>query len=100
MNTYTFDPKLGSQKSSLDLFDTKSENIDILKEALYSTFRGQTLTALEVFESHQIKTLYSRSHYTEALRRLVNEGRVSSWYTDGKRHSVKVLLNEDCHVKF
>lgn len=100
VNTYTFDPKLGPQNSSLDLFDTKSENIDVLKEALYSTFRGQTLTALEVFESHQIKTLYSRSHYTEALRRLVDEGRVTSWYTDGKRHTVKVLLNENCHVKF
>lgn len=100
VNTYTFDPKLGSQNSSLDLFDTKSENIDVLKETLYSTFKGQTLTALEVFESHQIKTLYSRNHYTEALRRLVNEGRVTSWYTDGKQHKVSVLLNENCHVKF
>ena len=100
VNTYTFDPKLGSQNSSLDLFDTKSENIDVLKEALYSTFKNQTLTALEVFESHQIKTLYSRNHYTEALRRLVNEGRVASWYTDGKQHKVSVLLNENCHVKF
>lgn len=100
VNTYTFDPKLGSQNSSLDLFDTKSENIDVLKETLYSTFKGQTLTALEIFESHQIKTLYSRNHYTEALRRLVNEGRVTSWYTDGKQHKVSVLLNENCHVKF
>ena len=100
VNTYTFDPKLGSQNSSLDLFDTKSENIDVLKETLFSTFKGQTLTALEVFESHQIKTLYSRNHYTEALRRLVHEGRVTSWYTDGKQHKVSVLLNENCHVKF
>lgn len=100
VNTYTFDPKLGSQNSSLDLFDTKSENIDVLKETLYSTFKDQTLTAIEIFESHQIKTLYSRNHYTEALRRLVNEGRVTSWYTDGKQHKVSVLLNENCHVKF
>ena len=100
VNTYTFDPKLGSQNSSLDLFDTKSENIDVLKEALYSIFKGRTVTALEVFESHQIKTLYSRNHYTEALRRLVKEGRVTSWYTDGKQHKVAVLLNENCHVKF
>ncbi|MBD5505577.1 MAG: three-Cys-motif partner protein TcmP [Lachnospiraceae bacterium] len=100
VNTYTFDPKLGSRNSSLDLFDTKSENIDVLKETLYSTFKGQILTAFEVFESHQIKTLYSRNHYTEALRRLVNEGRVTSWYTDGKQHKVSVLLNESCYVKF
>lgn len=100
VNTYTFDPKIGPKNSSLDLFDTKSENIDVLKETLCSTFRGQTLTALEVFESHQIKTLYSRSHYTEALRRLVDEGRATSWYTDGKQHKVRVLLNENCHVKF
>ncbi|MBD5238107.1 MAG: three-Cys-motif partner protein TcmP [Bacteroidales bacterium] len=100
VNTYTFDPKLGSQNSSLDLFDTKSENIDVLKETLYLTFKDQTLTAIEIFESHQIKTLYSRNHYTEALRRLVNEGRVTSWYTDGKQHKVSVLLNEYCHVRF
>ncbi len=37
VNTYTFDPKLANN-SAMDLFDTKSENIDILKRATLWSF--------------------------------------------------------------
>lgn len=98
INTYTFDPKLANN-TAMDLFDTKSENIDLLKEQLYRCFQGKTLTALSIFESHQIATLYSRSHYTEALRRLVMEGRAKSFFTDNRKHKVSVLLNEFCIIQ-
>lgn len=97
VNTYTFDPKL-TNNSALDLFDTKSENIDQLKEQLYNAFKGRTMTALAMFESHQIKTLYSRSHYTEALRRLVAEHRANAHFTDNRNHKVSVLLNDNCII--
>lgn len=98
VNTYTFDPKLANS-TSLDLFDTKSENIDCLKNQLYNTYKGKTLTAVGIFESHQINTLYSRSHYTEALRRLVAEGKATAYFTDGQNHKVSVLLNEYCIIR-
>ena len=98
VNTYTFDPKLANN-TSLDLFDTKSENIDCLKNQLYNTYKGKTLTAVGIFESHQINTLYSRSHYTEALRRLVAEGKATAYFTDRRNHKVSVLLNEYCIIR-
>ncbi len=57
------------------------------------------MTALSIFESHQITTLYSRSHYTEALRRLVSEGRAAACFTDKRNHKVSVLLNEHCIIR-
>lgn len=96
-NTYTFDPKF-SNSSVLDPFDSKSENIDNLKEKLYLDFQNKKMAASEIFDSHQINNLYSRSHYTEALRRLVKEGRANAEYIDGKHHKVSVLLSNQCIV--
>lgn len=60
INTYTFDPKRVNN-SSIDLFDGDSDNIDQLKELLLICFKGQTLSAAAVFESHQVTSLYSRT---------------------------------------
>lgn len=98
-NTYTFDPKK-VDNSVEDLFDTKSENIDVLKDILYSQYRGRELSALELFEEHQIKSLYSRSHYVQALRRLVEEQKVEACFIDDKQHKVTVLLIKECKLKF
>lgn len=99
INTYTFDPKKVNC-SIQDLFDTSSENIDVLKDKLFNQYRGQTITALDLFESHQKFELYSRKHYVEALRRLVIEGKVYCKFTDNKNHKVSVLLTKECILKF
>lgn len=99
INTYTFDPKKYNN-TVCDLFDTSSDNIDILKEKIYSEFQGETINALDLFDKHQINELYSRSHYVAALRRLVTEGKIDSDFIDNKDHDVKVLLIKECILKF
>jgi hypothetical protein len=99
VNTYTFDVKKIVNPVE-DLFDVASENIDILKDKLYSTYRGAKISALDLFEEHQQKELYCRKHYTEALRRLVKENKLSSVFMDNKQHTVSVLLIKDCILKF
>ena len=99
VNTYTFDVKKITNPIK-DLFDTASENIDYLKEKLYCTYKGTNINALDLFEEHQIGELYCRSHYVQALRRLVSEGKIISKFTDGKDHKVSVLLSKNCILYF
>ncbi len=99
INTYTFDAKK-LDKHFNELFDLNSINIDKLKDELATIFKGKKLTANEVFETHQTTSLYSRSHYTEALRRLVEEQKITSTYTDGKTHTKSVLLSKECILNF
>jgi len=99
VNTYTFDAKK-FEKPVNELFDLKSINIDKLKDELYLHFKGQRLTANDLFEAHHRTSLYSRSHYTEALRRLVSEGKLAAEYTDEKQHRVSVLISKDCILSF
>ncbi len=99
VNTYTFDAKK-FEKPVNELFDLNSMNIDKLKDELLSKFRGKKLSANDLFEAHHKSNLYSRSHYTEALRRLVEENKVKSDFTDGKTHKVTVLISKDCLLTF
>lgn len=99
INTYTFDVKKITNPIE-ELFDVASENIDILKEKIYSIYRGKRISALRLFEEHQIAEYYCRKHYTEALRRLVRDGKVTSVFNDNKHHVVSVLLTNDCILTF
>lgn len=99
INTYTFDVKKILNPIE-ELFDAASENIDVLKEKLYMEYKGREISALDLFEEHQYKELYCRKHYTEALRRLVAEGNLSTAYQDNKQHIVSVLLIKDCILRF
>lgn len=99
VNTYTFDIKKGSNPIA-ELFDTKSENIDVLKDELYNIYRGRNLTAKELFDEHHIGGLYCASHYVTALRRLYDEDKLSADYSDDKKHRYSVLLSDFCHLKF
>ena len=99
VNTYTFDVKKILNPVE-DLFDIASENIDALKDKLFAAYKGRRISSLDVFEEHQKKELYCRSHYTEALRRLHSEGRLSSVYQDNKQHTVSVLLIKECILNF
>lgn len=99
INTYTFDVKKISNPVE-ELFNVKSENIDVLKEKIFNAYRGRKISALDLFEDHQKSGLYCRAHYTEALRRLVGEGKASSVFCDNKKHIVSVLLIKDCILSF
>ena len=67
---------------------------------IYEHFYVCIITAYELFETHHKANLYSRSHYTEALRRLVEEGKITSTYTDGKKHQKSVLISKYCILNF
>jgi len=99
VNTYTFDAKK-IEDPAAELFDLNSLNIDKLKEEIYSSHRGKKISADELFENNHTSGLYSRNHYTEALRRLVAERKMSSNYTDNKQHKVTVLISKECILKF
>lgn len=98
VNTYTFDAK--QLDEPISLFDYKSINIDKLKDELQTKFSGRTITADRLFELHQMNQLYCRAHYQEALRRLVDEGKLKSDFTDNKNHKKSVILSKYCTLKF
>lgn len=97
-NTYTFDAKQLDEANKL--FDERTINIDLLKESIFSTFGGREITALALFDEHHKTNLYSRKHYSEALRLLAAEGKLISRYVDSVNHNVSVLLSNDCILKF
>ena len=99
VNTYTFDAKKLDDVTN-ELFDIGSLNIDQLKENLYKEFRGKEMLSIELFDQHQIKGLYSRKHYTIALRRLVKEGKLDVKFIDGKKHRMSVLISKYCILNF
>jgi len=91
INTYTFDAKK-IENETIELFDPKSMNIDLLKNEIYTKYKGKSLTSIELFEEHQKDNLYSRNHYSTALRNLVEDGKLESKYTDNKNHLKSVIL--------
>ena len=97
-NTYTFDPKKCMYNETL--FGNLEEAVNDLKQLLYTEYCGHTIPALDLFTYHQIKTRYSRKHYISALRKLVEDKKVESNFTDGKQHKVSVLLSQDCILTF
>ena len=99
VNTYTFDAKKFDNPVN-ELIDYDSMNIDKLKDEIQSNYNGKEVTAHRLFEDHQTSGLYSRKHYTDALRKLVEEGKVISTFIDGKDHKVSVLISKYCKLKF
>lgn len=99
VNTYTFDAKKINDKMAA-LFDVKTENIDKLKEDIYNRYQGKTISAYDLFEEHQTNCLYSRSHYTAALRKLFEIQKLTATFINNKQHRVSVLISKDCILKF
>lgn len=99
VNTYTFDAKKFDNPAE-ELFDVSSMNIDKLKTEILNKFKGRTINSYELFENHHTSGLYSRSHFTEALRRLVYEEKLIANFTDNKSHKVSVLISKECILKF
>lgn len=99
VNTYTFDAKK-FEKPSKELFDLGSMNIDKLKDELFNSYHGKKISAHDLFEQHQVSGLYSRAHYTEAIRRLVEEQKLDAVFVDKKNHKVKALISKECLLNF
>lgn len=101
IKTYTFDAKSLDSPVN-DLFDTqaKRDNIEKLKSLLYSSYSGKSIIAEDLFNDHHKNNLYSRSHYTKALRGLVADEKLESAFTDNKEHIVSVLLSKHCILTF
>jgi len=97
-NTYTFDPK--KCEGEMPLFGDSLGAVEALKGLLCEEYKGQKISAFDLFEGHQKTSKYSREHYVAALRKAVREGLVEAEYTDGKHHIVSVLLEPSCVVQF
>lgn len=96
-NTYTFDPKKCEGYTSL--FVT-NDAVEALRDTLCCEFKGKTLNALSLFETHHKDSKNCREHYTAALRLAVKEGKAEAYYTDNKKHKVSVLIDSNCFVRF
>lgn len=84
----------------MELFDYSYDNIHCLADRLYDDYKGKVIDARKLFDKDQIKTNYCLSHYTAALRKLVEEGKIKSTFTDGKNHKVSVLIIKECILEF
>lgn len=98
-HTYTFDPKLLNRRD-MELFDYSSDNIHALADRLIKVYKGKIIDARTLFDEDQVNTKFCLSHYTEALRKLVEEGKIKSTFTDGKKHKVSVLIIKKCIIQF
>ena len=99
VNTYTFDAKAYGKEIN-ELFDLKIINIEKLADELQKKYSGKKISANQLFEEHHTTGLYSRSHYTLALRKLHEDGKIEAQFTDGKNHKVPVLISKDCNLNF
>ena len=95
---YTFDAK--KLDNSIGMFDFGDQNIEILSQELLNKFKGRKLTASKLFEEHHTLNKYCRKHYSDSLRYLVSKDKIKSNFTDGKLHSVTVLINDNCLLEF
>ncbi len=93
---YTFDVKFLSEST----FDFGDSNVDNLYPQLQKDFKGQEITAYELFETHQRKTKFSRKHYCDTLRYMEENGMLNAKFTDDINHTVKVLISSNCILKF
>lgn len=99
VNTYTFDAKkYGSEIN--ELFDDKSANIEKLADDLLEKYKGKRLSSYKLFEEHQTSGLYSRFHYTEALRKLVEKEKTKVIFMDNIKHRKSVLISKNCILNF
>ena len=99
--TYTFDAKaMYRNETSSSLFGTHDLNIITLSNDLYSKFKGKTLTARNLFDVHQINSKYCATQYTAALRKLVEDKKITATFTDNLNHEVSVLITHKCRLQF
>jgi three-Cys-motif partner protein len=96
---YTFDAKRINQSPN-SMLNFGDANTEALSSMLSEEFGGQQITAKALFEQHNPKTRYCRSHYATTLRDMVAKGAVNARFTDSKNHRVSVLLTDECILNF
>ncbi|MFM2224179.1 MAG: hypothetical protein RJA07_381 [Bacteroidota bacterium] len=95
---YTFDAKKLDAPSSQ--FDFGDQNILFLSNQLAEKYKGRKITAINLFNEHQLLNKYCRKHYSDTLRKMVADGKVTVTFTDNREHTVTVLINEHCILQF
>lgn len=100
VETYTFDPKRGTD--SLSMFDEefKQENIQFLKNEICRKYAKKRISSEDLFKDDQTGRLHTRTHYLQALRQLVDEKKINVEYTDGRVHKAPVLISISCLLTF
>lgn len=71
----TFEYNPASSRQPL-LYMFRSRPMSELKQSLIETFKGKTLTMVDLYERHSVDTPYIDSNYKEALRQLEAEGSI------------------------
>jgi three-Cys-motif partner protein len=97
--TYTFDAKkmTGASNATIDFGD---QNINSLSKILLERYKGQTITAKDLFDEHHPSTKWSGRHYSQTLRYMVDNDYIKATFTDGGEHKVSVLLTGNCKLEF
>ncbi len=95
--TYTFDAKIMDTDKG-GLLDFGDQNVITLSKLIEEEFKGKKLTSRMLFDLHHIKVKgdFSGRHYVNALRYLVELGKINSIYTDGKTHRKSVIISDFC----
>jgi three-Cys-motif partner protein len=94
---YTFDAKKSNVNNA---FDFGNPNVKALSLLIAQKYSGQQWTAKALYEEHQKNTNFSWSHYRDTLRYMVENGLVTSRYSDNVNHKVSVLISETCILNF
>ncbi len=96
---YTFDKKkIGYEKLSTIPFG--DPNIEDLSTMICKDFRGATISAWSLYDSHQVKNNYNIKHYRLALRKLVESNKIQAKFTDNIDHKFSVTLTPQCILTF
>ncbi len=96
--TYAFDAKKMDIPSGMIQFE--DQNVENLSKDLIQDFSGKSCSVNSLFKMHHPTSNYCGTHYVKALRKLVEEGKITAWFTDDVGHKKSVLLTESCQVKF
>ena len=94
---YTFDAKNMNNTNGIVFSD---QNIATLAAALELEYKGKSGSAKSLFEKDNPKRKHCGSHYAQTLRYMVEQGKLSVKFADGKEHRVSVLLTDECIIKF
>lgn len=99
--TFTFDAKaLNNGGRAQALFAPNDINLLNLANDLANTFQGKRLSARALFDEHHVKSKYCASQYTQALRKLATDGKLTSIFTDNIEHRYAAYLTEHCILQF
>lgn len=61
-----------------------SKPLDDLKDEILNVYSGRRLTMLELYEEHNVDTPYIKKNYKEALRTLLDDGKIEAISKKGK----------------